>query len=161
MKEGTEIGTRDSSSYGIVVSFGRDMPSKEPVLTGLSAPLPAITMLPSEAQLSDNPLAPSCTVSMHFLLLTSQNRTVPSVETDASSASFVGFHATLSIAPVWPRSSVLFFTCGFSGFHIRRVRSCEPVAIKWPVGFQAIVRILAGVMLVGMRPDGDMASGEL
>lgn len=43
---------------------------------------------------------------------------------------------------VWPRNSVLFFTCGFSGFQMRKVRSAEPVAMRWPVGFHAMVRIL-------------------
>lgn len=103
---------------------------------------PTMTTLPSAAQAIVNPSPPSCTVAVHVLLRTSQNRHVPSLLTDASSASFVGFHATRSIPPVCPRSSVLFFTCGFSGFQIRSVRSAEPVAIRWPVGFQAMVRIL-------------------
>lgn len=140
VKEGIEMGTSASSSC-IFISLQCQACVRSGGHTARS-PLPAMTMLPSEAQLKDSPLAPRCTVWMHVLLRTSQKRTVPSVDTDANSASFVGFQATLSIAPVWPRSSVLFFTCGFSGFHIRRVRSCEPVAIRCPLGFQAIVRIL-------------------
>jgi hypothetical protein len=50
------------------------------------------------------------------------------------------------MAAVWPRSSVLFFTCGFSGFQMRNVRSAEPVAIRCPVGFHAMVRILHAEM---------------
>ena len=103
---------------------------------------PTITTLPSAAHAIVNPSPPSCTVAVHVLLLTSQNLHVPSLLTDANSASFVGFHATRSIPPVCPLNSVLFFTCGFSGFHIRNVRSAEPVAMRWPVGFQAMVRIL-------------------
>lgn len=105
---------------------------------------PTITTLPSAAHAIVNPSPPSCTVAVHVLLLTSQNLHVPSLLTDANSASFVGFQATRSTPPVCPLNSVLFFTCGFSGFHIRSVRSAEPVAIRWPVGFQAMVRILAG-----------------
>ena len=101
-----------------------------------------MTTLPSAAHAIVNPSPPSCTVAVHALLLTSQNLHVPSLLTDASSASLVGFQATLSIPPVCPLSSVLFFTCGFSGFHIRSVRSADPVAMRWPVGFQAMVRML-------------------
>ena len=105
---------------------------------------PTMTTLPSAAQAMVNPSPPSCTVATHVLLRTSQKRQVPSLLTEASSASLVGFQATRSMPPVWPRSSVLFFTWGFSGFQIRRVRSAEPVAMRWPVGFQAMVRILMG-----------------
>ena len=101
-----------------------------------------MTMLPSPAHAIVKPSPPSCTVAVHVLLRTSQNRHVPSLDTDASSASLVGFHATRSIPPVWPRSSVLCLTWDFSGFQIRNVRSAEPVAMRWPVGLQAIVRIL-------------------
>ena len=103
---------------------------------------PTITTLPSAAHAIVKPSPPNCTVAVHVLLRTSQNLHVPSLLTDANSASFVGFHATRSIPPVCPRNSVLFFTCGFSGFQIRKVRSAEPVAMRWPVGFQAMVRIL-------------------
>lgn len=91
---------------------------------------PTMTTLPSAAHAIVNPSPPSCTVAVHVLLLTSQNLQVPSLLTDAISASFVGFQATRSIPPVCPLNSVLFFTCGFSGFHIRSVRSAEPVAIR-------------------------------
>ena len=104
--------------------------------------LPTMTTLPSAAQLIVNPSPPSCTVSTQLLLLTSQNLHVPSLETDASSASLTGFHATRSMPPVWPRSSVLFLTCVFSGFQMRSVRSAEPVAMRWPVGFHAMERML-------------------
>lgn len=103
---------------------------------------PTITALPSAAHAIVKPSPPNWTVAVHVLLLTSQNLHVPSLLTDASSASFVGFHATRSMPPVCPLNSVLFFTCGFSGFHIRSVRSAEPVAMRWPVGFQAMVRML-------------------
>lgn len=106
------------------------------------SPLPSSTMLPSFAQLNESPRAPICIVSTQPLLRTSQNLHVPSVEIEASSASFMGFHATRSTAPACPRSSVLFFTWGLSGFQMRRVRSWEPVAIRWPVGFHAMVRML-------------------
>ena len=88
---------------------------------------------------------PNCTVPKHPLLpsRTSQILHVPSPLTDANSASLVGFQHTRSIGPVWPRSSVLFFTVGLSGFQIRSVRSVLPVAIRWPVGDHAIVRILS------------------
>ena len=103
-----------------------------------------MTTLPSAAHAIVKPSPPSCTVAVHVLLLTSQNLHVPSLLTDANSASLVGFQATRSIPPVWPLNSVLFFTCGFSGFHIRSVRSADPVAMRWPVGFQAMVRMLMG-----------------
>ena len=105
---------------------------------------PTMTTLPSAAHAIVSPSPPSCTVAVQVLLLTSQNLHVPSLLTDANSASLVGFQATRSIPPVCPLNSVLFFTCGFSGFHIRSVRSAEPVAIRCPVGFQAMVRILVG-----------------
>lgn len=41
-----------------------------------------------------------------------------------------------------PRSSVEYRTAGRSGFQMRSVRSTEPVAINWPAGFHASVRIL-------------------
>lgn len=130
---------------------------------------PTITTLPSAAQAIVNPSPPNCTVAVHVLLRTSQNRHVPSLLTDANSASFVGFQATRSIPPVCPRSSVLFFTCGFSGFQIRSVRSADPVAIRWPVGFQAMVRILGWGALSGgvwegggkdMRTCGSLGRGR-
>ena len=104
--------------------------------------LPTMTALPSADQAMVNPSPPSCTVAVQVLFLTSQNLQVPSLLTDANSASLVGFQATLSIAPVCPLNSVLFFTCGFSGFQIRSVRSADPVAMRCPVGFQAMVRML-------------------
>lgn len=91
--------------------------------------LPAMTTLPSGAHAMVKPSPPSCTTATQVLARTSQKRQVPSVETEASSASLVGFQATRSMAAVWPRSSVLFFTCGFSGFQMRRMRSAEPVAM--------------------------------
>lgn len=128
---------------------------------------PTMTTLPSAAHAIVNPSPPSCTVAVHVLLLTSQNRHVPSLLTDASSASFVGFQATRSIPPVCPLSSVLFFTCGFSGFHIRSVRSAEPVAMRWPVGFQAIVRMVrvgtwasSGRIVVRLDFEGWEENGE-
>ncbi len=107
---------------------------------------PTMATLPSPDQVTVKPSPPSWTVAIQVLLRTSQNRQVPSLETDASSASLVGFHATRSMAAVWPRSSVLFLTCGFSGFQMRSVRSAEPVAIRCPVGFHAMVRILHAEM---------------
>jgi len=98
--------------------------------------------LPSPAHASVKPSPPMLRVEVQVLLRTSQKRTVPSEEQDASSASLVGFQATRSMPPVWARSSVLFLTCAFSGFQMRRVRSAEPVAIRRPVGFQARVRRL-------------------
>lgn len=71
---------------------------------------PTIRTLPSAAHAIVKPSPPSATVAVHFFVFTSQNLQVPSLETEASSASFVGFHATLSIGPVCPLSSVLFFT---------------------------------------------------
>ena len=85
------------------------------------------------------------TVARQLRLRTSQNLAVPSCETEASSASRVGFQATRSTAPVCPRSSVLFLTLGLSGFQMRRVRSTEPVAMRVPRGDQAMVRMLGGV----------------
>lgn len=116
---------------------------------------PTIMTLPSAAHAIVKPSPPSCTVAVQVLLLTSQNLHVPSLLTDANSASFVGFQATRSIPPVCPLNSVLFFTCGFSGFHIRSVRSAEPVAIRWPVGFQAMVR-----MLEGRQESGGFVGGK-
>ena len=100
------------------------------------------TMPPSGAQLRLSPSDPSWIVCRHALVLTSQNLHVPSIDTDASSASLVGFHATCSMAAACPRSSVLYLTSAFSGFHTRSVLSAEPVAISEPRGFQAMVRIL-------------------
>ena len=118
--------------------------------------VPAMTTLLSAAHAMVKPSPPNCTVAVHVLLRTSQNLHVPSLETEASSASVVGLNATLSICPVCPLSSVLFFTCGFSGFHMRRVRSAEPVAIRWPVGFQAIVLMLRSRQrIVGFVEDAD------
>lgn len=105
--------------------------------------LPAITRPPSGAQLKDKPSDPSGTVSRQFLFRTSQNLQVPSSETEASSASLTGFQATCSMAPAWPRSSVLYLTSAFSGFQTRSVLSAAPVAMRVPSGFQATVRILA------------------
>ena len=113
--------------------------------------LPTITTLPSPAHATVKPSPPKLTTATHCLFRTSQNRQVPSPETLANSASFVGLNATRSIAAVWPFSSVEFFTCGFSGFQMRRVRSALPVAISVPEGFQAMVRI---VWEPGLRVDG-------
>lgn len=110
---------------------------------------PTMTTLPSRAHAIVSPSPPSCTVAMQDLLRTSQNLHVPSLETEASSASLTGFHATRSMPPVCPLSSVLFFTCDFSGFQMRRVRSADPVAMRWPVGFQAMVRMLEGGFFLG------------
>lgn len=62
--------------------------------------LPTTTTLPSPAQAIVRPSPPSGTVAVHVLLFTSQNLQVPSLLTEASSASLVGFHATFSTAPV-------------------------------------------------------------
>ena len=140
---GLKSGVKPRPPALVVSSF---LQFRYTIFTALS-PIPAITRLPSEDQQSDNPLAPSDTVLIHLLLRTSQKRTVLSVETDASSASFVGFHTTFSMADLCPLSSVLFLMFGFSGFHMRNVPIWEPVAMNWPVGFQAIVRIL-GVKLL-------------
>ena len=102
-----------------------------------------MTTLPSAAQQRVQPSPPIWTVAMQVLLRTSQNLHVPSLDTDASSASLIGFHPTATIPPVCPRSSVLLPTLGLSGFHTRSVRSAEPVAIRAPDGFQAIERILS------------------
>lgn len=104
--------------------------------------LPTMTTLPSPAHATVNPSPPKFTTATHCLFRTSQNRQVPSPETLANSASLVGLNATRSIADVWPLSSVEFFTCGFSGFQIRNVRSALPVAIRVPDGFQAMVRMV-------------------
>lgn len=120
--------------------------------TSVSSLRPTSTALPSPAHASVKASPPTATLAVQALLRTSQKRTVPSDEHDASSASFVGFQATRSMPPVCARSSVLFFTAALSGFQIRRVRSAEPVAIRRPVGFQARVRRLgSGVgWLVGV-----------
>jgi len=67
---------------------------------------------------------------------------VPSLEQLASSESLTGLKRTFSMPAEWPRSSVEYLTCARSGFQIRSVRSAEPVAMSWPVGFHASVRIL-------------------
>ena len=72
--------------------------------------LPTIATLPSAAHAIVKPSPPRATVAVHVLVFTSQNLHVPSLETDASSASFVGFHPTRSIAPVCPLNSVLLLT---------------------------------------------------
>lgn len=105
---------------------------------------PTMTTLPSAAHAIVSPSPPSCTTAVQALFRTSQNLQVPSLETEANSASLVGFQATRSMPPPWPLRSVLFLTCGFSGFQMRKVRSAEPVAIKLPLGLQAMVRILGG-----------------
>ena len=92
---------------------------------------------------------------MHALLRTSQNLQVPSLETEANCASRLGFQAMRSMPPVWPRNSVLFLTCGLSGFHTRSVRSAEPVAIRDPVGFHAIDRMLEVVSEVRQRKGAE------
>lgn len=108
---------------------------------------PTSTTFPSALQLivkhpPSTPCPPTSTLLTQFLLLTSQNRTVPSLLQLATSDSRTGLNATFSIPPVWPRSSVLYFTFERSGFQIRSVRSAEPVAISVPVGFQDRVRRL-------------------
>lgn len=110
---------------------------------GVRTFLPTRTTLPSAAHAIVKPSPPRATVAVHVFVFTSQNLQVPSLETEASSASFAGFHATLSMGPVCPLSSVLLFTWGFSGFHIRSVRSAEPVAMRFPNGLHAIVRMLS------------------
>lgn len=112
---------------------------------------PTMMTLPSAAQQSVQPSPPSETVAVQFLLRTSQNLQVPSLETDVSSASLIGFHPTATIPPVCPRNSVLLVTFGLSGFHTRSVRSAEPVAIRVPVGFHAIERMLSSVSLKIVR----------
>lgn len=82
---------------------------------------------------------------MAAFVLTSQNFTTPSLLTLQSSASFTGLKATFSIPAVWPLSSVEYRTLGLSGFHTRRVLSTDPVAIRVPVGFHPIERILMNV----------------
>ena len=134
------IGMRVSAWRDVsLVSYGG---VAEKIAVLLRTFVPAMTTLPSAAHAIVKPSPPSCTVAVHVLLRTSQNLQAPSLETEANSASFVGLNATLSICPVCPLSSVLFLTCGFSGFHMRRVRSAEPVAIRCPVGFHAMVLML-------------------
>ena len=53
--------------------------------------------------------------------------------------------------PLWPRSSVLFFASGEDGDQILRVRLALPVAMKIPVGDQAMVRM---VWEPGPREEG-------
>ena len=61
---------------------------------------PATTFVPSGLHVTVKPSPPSLTSALQFFVRTSQKRTVPSALQLASSASFVGFHATRSIGPV-------------------------------------------------------------
>jgi hypothetical protein len=92
--------------------------------------LPARTTLPSADHASVKASPPTSTRLTQFFERTSQKRTVPSAEQLASSDSFTGLNATCSIPEVCPRSSVEYLTSGRSGFHIRRVRSADPVAMS-------------------------------
>ncbi len=103
---------------------------------------PATIVLPSGVQASVRPSPPILISAAQAFVRTSHNLTVPSELQLASSDSFVGFHATRSIEPECPRSSVEFLTEALSGFQTRSVRSPVPVAIRWPVGLHARVRIL-------------------
>jgi hypothetical protein len=99
-------------------------------------------VLPSADQDKVKASPPTSSRLTHVLERTSQKRTVPSVEQLANSASRTGLKRTFSIAAEWPRSSVEYRAFGRSGFQMRKVRSAEPVAISWPVGFHASVRML-------------------
>jgi len=104
--------------------------------------LPTTIVLPSADHERVKASPPTSKRLTHVLERTSQKRTVPSVEQLASSASRTGLKRTFSTGAECPRSSVEYLIAGRSGFHIRSVRSAEPVAISWPVGFQANVRRL-------------------
>lgn len=99
-------------------------------------------VLPSADQESVNASPPTSKRLTQVFERTSQKRTVPSAEQLASSASRTGLKRTFSTTEVWPRSSVEYRTAGRSGFQMRKVLSAEPVAISWPAGFHANVRIL-------------------
>lgn len=104
--------------------------------------LPTINTRPSADQDSVNASPPTSRRLTQVLERTSQKRTVPSVEQLASSDSRTGLNVTFSTPAEWPRRSVEYLTAGRSGFQMRRVRSADPVAINWPVGFHARVRML-------------------
>lgn len=104
--------------------------------------LPTTIVLPSADHERVNASPPTSRRLTQVLERTSQKRTVPSVEQLASSASRAGLKRTFSMAAECPRSSVEYLTAGRSGFQIRSVRSAEPVAISWPAGFHAKVRML-------------------
>ena len=125
-------------SVSVMSLLGTDETIQDLLLTFL----PTTIELPSTDQESVNASPPTSSRLTHVLERTSQKRTVPSAEQLASSASRTGLKTALSMAAVCPRSSVENRAAGRSGFQIRRVRSAEPVAISWPVGFQASVRIL-------------------
>jgi hypothetical protein len=107
--------------------------------------LPATISVPSGLHASVNGCSPTCTAPTLAFDRTSQNRTNPSVLQLASSFSLIGWNATRSseTAPLTPtaRNSVEFLTFGFSGFHIRRVRSAAPVATNVPGAFHDSVRM--------------------
>ena len=104
--------------------------------------LPTTIVLPSADHDIVKASPPTSNLLTHVLERTSQKRTVPSAEQLASSASRTGLKRTFSTAPEWPRRSVEYRKFGRSGFQMRSVLSAEPVAISWPVGFHARVRML-------------------
>lgn len=101
-----------------------------------------MTTFPSADHDNVNASPPTSNRLTQVLDRTSQNRTVPSLEQLASSASRTGLKITFSIPAECPRNSVEYLAFARSGFHIRNVRFAEPVAMSCPVGFQASVRIL-------------------
>lgn len=103
---------------------------------------PTSNTLPSADHANVNASPPTSSRLTQFLDRTSQNRTVPSAEQLDSSASRTGLNTTCSMPALCPRSSVEYRACARSGFQIRIVRSAAPVAMSWPVGFHARVRIL-------------------
>lgn len=138
----TEIGIK-VSSWGEGGELERVMACAEVLFQWqMLTFFPTIIVLPSADQDKVKASPPTSRRLTHVLERTSQKRTVPSVEQLASSASRTGLKRTFSMPAECPRSSVEYRTAGRSGFQIRSVRSAEPVAISWPAGFHASVRML-------------------
>ena len=134
---GTEMGTKVSSLKQLAVAFDF-LDTFHPHTF-----LPTSTTFPSADQERENASPPTSRRLTHDFVRTSQKHTVPSAEQLASSASRTGLNAIFSMPAVWPFNSVEYRTFGRSGFQIRSVRSAEPVAMSWPVGFHARVRSLS------------------
>lgn len=108
--------------------------------------LPTMILVPSGCQANETAEPSPETSLIHFPARTSQIFNTPSALTLHSSASLTGLKATFSMLALWPLSSVVLRTLGFSGFQTRRVLSTAPVAMREPVGFQLMHLILSSLL---------------
>lgn len=108
--------------------------------------LPTMILVPSGCHANETAEPSPGTSLIHFPARTSQIFNTPSALTLHSSASLTGLKATFSMLALWPLSSVVLRTLGFSGFQTRRVLSTAPVAMRVPVGFQLMHLILSSLL---------------